>query len=74
MRLLQVEDNGEFSLTEFVGNNIPPYAILSHTWGADHDEVTLDDLAKGIEKTKQASYRKILFCRKQAANNHLKYV
>ncbi|KAF2179725.1 hypothetical protein K469DRAFT_716079 [Zopfia rhizophila CBS 207.26] len=37
MRLLRRCDTGEFSLTEdIVGDEaIPPYAILSHTWGAD---------------------------------------
>lgn len=31
-------------LKEFVGNMIPPYAILSHTWGSD--EVTFVDMKK----------------------------
>jgi hypothetical protein len=32
MRLLQYNKDGEFSLTEdFVGGEIPKYAILSHT-------------------------------------------
>jgi hypothetical protein len=74
MRLLKLEDDGEFSLVEFIGNDVPPYAILSHTWGSDHDEVTLEDLAKGTAKTKQAGYKKILFCGKQAANDHIGYV
>ncbi|KAF2186591.1 hypothetical protein K469DRAFT_572278 [Zopfia rhizophila CBS 207.26] len=51
MRLLRLEDDGEFSLIEFVGDNIPRYVILSHTWGAD-DEVTFKDLVKGIGKKK----------------------
>lgn len=37
MRLLQIEG---FSLVESFGNDIPQYAILSHTWGANHEEVT----------------------------------
>jgi hypothetical protein len=52
MRLLRLGDNGEFSLVEFVGKNIPPYAVLSHTWGADHEEVTFKDIVKGIGKRK----------------------
>ena len=31
MRLLKSEDDGDFSLIEFVDNEIPQYAILSHT-------------------------------------------
>jgi hypothetical protein len=31
MRLLEYNSNGTFSLIEFVGSDVPPYAILSHT-------------------------------------------
>jgi ankyrin repeat protein len=72
MRLLKLRDNDELSLAEFFGNDIPPYAILSHTWGADHDEVTFKDLVDGAGKSK-AGYNKILFCGKQAAKNGLDY-
>jgi hypothetical protein len=44
MRLLQVEDDGGFSLVEFVANIIPRYAILSLTWGTDDEEVTFKDM------------------------------
>ena len=74
MRLLQLKDEGEFSLVEFVGKNIPRYAILSHTWGEDHEEVTFNDLVKGIASTRPAGYRKILFCAKRAVHDHLQYV
>lgn len=72
MRLLRLEDDGEFSLTEFVGRNIPRYAILSHTWGADEEEVAFKDIADGAGKSK-AGHRKILFCGKQAAKDGLRY-
>ncbi|CAN9155936.1 unnamed protein product [Alternaria alternata] len=51
MRLLQQQANGDadFSLVEFI-DDIPPYAILSHTWGADHEEVTFKDIYKGKGK------------------------
>ena len=53
MRLLQAvqQANGEtdFSLVEFI-DDIPQYAILSHTWGADHEEVTFKDIYKGQGK------------------------
>lgn len=52
MRLLRFDDNGNFSLVEYVDNHVPQYAILSHTWGADHEEVTFKDLMKGTGKNK----------------------
>jgi len=70
MRLLRLEDDDKFSLTELVGNNIPRYGILSHTWGADNKEVTFKDLVKGKGKNKPG-YNKILFCGKQAAKDGL---
>ena len=72
MRLLQREDDGNFSLTEFIGDNIPQYAILSHTWGADDEEVTFRDLRKGKRRAK-VGYRKIQFCSDQAAKDGLRY-
>ncbi|EMD59272.1 hypothetical protein COCSADRAFT_164842 [Bipolaris sorokiniana ND90Pr] len=32
-----------------MGQTVPRYAILSHTWGPDHDEVTFTDLGKDID-------------------------
>ncbi|OCK76426.1 HET-domain-containing protein [Lepidopterella palustris CBS 459.81] len=72
MRLLQLKDNGEFSLIEFVGDTIPRYAILSHTWGADDEELTFKDLVEGTGKSK-AGYKKIRFCGIQAANDGLHF-
>ena len=72
MRLLKFEGDGEFSLIEFIGDKIPPYAILSHTWGADGEEVTFKDLMEGTGKSK-AGYQKIRFCGEQAATDGLEY-
>ena len=72
MRLLKLKGDGEFSLIEFVGDDIPPYAILSHTWGADDEEVTFRDLMESTGKSK-SGYEKIRFCGKQAANDGLQY-
>jgi hypothetical protein len=72
MRLLRLEDGGKFSLVEYVGSHIPRYAILSHTWGADHEEITFRDLTDGIGKNK-AGYRKLIFYRKQATNDGLQF-
>jgi hypothetical protein len=56
MRLLQYNNDGDFSLTEFFESDIPRYAILSHRWGAE--EVTFKDLMDGASKSK-AGYGKI---------------
>ncbi|KAK5634646.1 hypothetical protein RRF57_010359 [Xylaria bambusicola] len=51
MHLLSYNSTGLFSLTDYPqGSNIPPYAILSHTWGAE--EVTYNDLKQGIGQHK----------------------
>ena len=48
MRLLQANPDGTFSLTTFLPSKIPSrYAILSHTWEADDQEVTFKDLMNG---------------------------
>jgi hypothetical protein len=70
MRLLECNNDGEFSLTKFFGDDIPWYAILSHRWGAE--EVTLADLTEGNGK-KMAGYGKIQFCGEQAKRDDLRY-
>ncbi|KAF2183950.1 HET-domain-containing protein [Zopfia rhizophila CBS 207.26] len=72
MRLLEFKSHGEFSLTKDLIDLIPPYAILSHTWGDDDEEVTFKDVTEGSGKSK-AGYRKIQFCGEQAARNGLKH-
>jgi hypothetical protein len=72
MRLLEQKDNGEFSLTKDLTKNIPRYAILSHTWGADTEEVTFKDLADRTGKSK-AGYDKIRFCGEQAKRDGLQF-
>jgi hypothetical protein len=72
MRLLQLENSGDFSLTEDYTEHVPPYAILSHTWGKDIEEVTFDDFRAG-SYTGKAGYRKIQFCGEQAARDGLQY-
>jgi hypothetical protein len=65
MRLLRRSDTGDFRRTQFSHEAIPPYAILSHTWGADTEEVTFEDLTNGTGKDKPG-YEKIRFCGEQA--------
>jgi hypothetical protein len=72
MRLLYFGDDGKVSLTkDLLGNDtIPPYAILSHTWG--DEEVTFEDLTHGAGLGKKG-FEKIQFCMQQAAADGLHY-
>ncbi|KAF2179641.1 HET-domain-containing protein [Zopfia rhizophila CBS 207.26] len=72
MRLLRRSNTGEFSLTEVGDEASPPYAILSHTWGADTEEVTFEDLTNGTGKDK-TGYEKIRFCGERARQDGLQY-
>ncbi|KAK8120505.1 Vegetative incompatibility protein HET-E-1 [Apiospora kogelbergensis] len=73
MRLLHLGDLGELTVTEDLLDNIPPYAILSHTWGAFGDEVVLQDIQNGYFAHKPGGYRKLLFCGRQARRDGLDY-
>lgn len=68
MRLLEVKT---LSLKEFTGNNIPPYAILSHTW-QEGKEVTLKELGSSKAKSK-SGYKKIRHTCEQADKDGLAY-
>lgn len=72
MRLLKYADNGAMELTEYLisDDQIPPYAILSHTWL--DQEVTYDDIVKSSGTTKHG-YEKIVFCMEQAKRDGLQY-
>ena len=72
MRLLELKGSGECSLTRDLIDNIPPYAILSHTWGKENEEVTFQDLTQGVGKSK-VGYDKIRFCEEQARRDGLQY-
>jgi len=73
MRLLRIDNSGELSFTNDLVQNVPPYAILSHTWGADEDEVTFNDLKAGLGKAK-SGYTKIEFCAQQAQKDNLQHI
>jgi Heterokaryon incompatibility protein (HET) len=73
MRLLKLDSHGELSLTKDFGDDIPRYAILSHTWNEDNDkEVIFSDIENKYGKSK-AGYRKLQFCSKQAEKDDLEY-
>jgi hypothetical protein len=72
MRLLHYDEQGELDIVSFDDRAIPPYAILSHTWGADAEEVTFADLVIGDSRAKRG-YKKIRFCGQQARQDGLQY-
>jgi hypothetical protein len=72
MRLLNFDSCGELSLTKDLSEDVPKYAILSHTWEADDDEVNFNNLKDGSAKSK-AGYAKIQFCGEQARRDGLQY-
>lgn len=72
MRLINVET---YELKEFFSEETPPYAILSHTWGAE--EVTLQDCARAEydESIKRkAGFQKIKGACRQAKKDNLKWL
>jgi hypothetical protein len=74
MRFLQDDGNGNLSLVEYDDGKIPAYAILSHTWGLDGQEVPLKDLVEGTGTGRnKAGFEKIEFCRKRAASDGIQY-
>ncbi|KAF2627576.1 ankyrin, partial [Macroventuria anomochaeta] len=78
MRLLYTTSDGKLRWTkDLIGDKIPPYAILSHTW-KEGQEVTFDDL-KNIDNVEDSDaqssegHHKIRFCAQQAKQDGLGY-
>ena len=71
MRLLRRKPHDDFELVTYNTDDLPPYAILSHTWIED-GEVTYEELLAGTGKDK-AGYAKIRFCGERAAQDGLDY-
>lgn len=70
MRLLERLGKNDFRCSEPLTSEVPPYAILSHTWGSE--EVTYRDIMESTGKNK-AGYKKLRFIADQAAKDKLKY-
>ena len=69
MRLLQYNNDNDFTLIEFFkGDILKKYIILSHKWGVE--EVTFKDLINSTSKGK-AGYNKIQFYKEQAKRDGL---
>ncbi|KAF3005632.1 hypothetical protein E8E13_003065 [Curvularia kusanoi] len=74
MRLLQIDNEAgdAFSLVEFIGDDVPPYAILSHTWSQTGGEVSYRDFVEGTGVSKMG-YDKIRACGVHTAKKGLRY-
>jgi hypothetical protein len=72
MRFLKVGASPELTLTKDLSTPPASYAILSHTWGEDDDEVTFDDLEKKTG-TSKVGYAKLWFCADRALADGLEY-
>lgn len=74
MRLLRRRSDGKFVLTDNLKDeSVPPYAILSHTWGAEADEVTFDDLEYGHDVKTKPGHAKLQFCADRVMKDGLKH-
>ena len=70
MRLL---NSSTIKLQDFIGENVPDFAILSHKW--TNDEVLFQDLINPSESlADRAGYKKIKACCNQAASDGFEYV
>jgi hypothetical protein len=79
MRLLKCsiseDDKVEIALEHFLDSEVPPYVILSHRWGRDHDEVTFQDIINNVAGYREKpGYSKIIDCCRQALRDHCSYV
>lgn len=60
-------------LHEFIADEIPPYAALSHTWEAD--EITFEDIKHGQSyPTSKAGWAKVIKCCQQAIEDGIEFV
>ncbi|KUI52903.1 Vegetative incompatibility protein HET-E-1 [Cytospora mali] len=74
MRLL---DAASLQFKEFFEDQIPPYAILSHTWGSSDEEVSFQDMRlepRILWEDRRYGYSKIVNTCRLALEDRLKYV
>lgn len=77
MRLLYTTSDGRLDCTDdLIGDEIPAYAILSHTW--DGQEVVFKDLKnnndiKDVDTKLKGGYQKLFFCAQQAKRDGLNH-
>ncbi|QDS72580.1 hypothetical protein FKW77_000987 [Venturia effusa] len=69
MRLINAQTR---EMKDYIEGQIPPYAILSHTWGAE--EVTYADYQNPARRQTLTGYAKIDYACEQAPKDYLNYV
>ena len=69
MRLLNTKD---LSLANFSPDRLPPYAILSHTWG--EEEVLYEDVKDGNSYKTKAAFAKLQNACQQAKADEIEYI
>lgn len=77
VRLIRFYDNGNYCLASFPPEAVPLYGILSHTWGADGEEITYEELSDGARRpmsdNPRLGYHKLRFCQDRANQDGLQY-
>ncbi|KAK0649212.1 heterokaryon incompatibility protein-domain-containing protein [Cercophora newfieldiana] len=68
MRLINTRT---LDIKEFTGGALPPYAILSHTWG--DEELTLQDMLEKDKARRKAGFAKVEECCRQALKDGLEW-
>ena len=71
MRLINVKTS---KFEEFPEHRAPSYAILSHTWGSDIEELTFRDVKEGKTKKLGVGSLKLRGCCEQAMKDHVDYI
>jgi hypothetical protein len=61
------------ALDEFIGDAVPPYATLSHTW-TPREEVSFHEWADLQTASKKKGFRKIELARREALSDGLEYL
>jgi hypothetical protein len=63
-----------FELKDFPRDETPPYAILSHTWGAAAEEVIFQDMVDLERAGRKLGFEKIQGCCRQARPDKYEWV
>lgn len=71
MRLLDVRT---LKLRTFYGDDVPPYAILSHTWLRDKDEATHAQIQDPGNCRNMLGFQKIRYACQQAIKDSLDHI
>jgi len=71
-RIMRIINVDTYEIHEFFGDNIPKYAILSHTW--DEEEVTFQDMQHLDDRVREKrGFEKIVYTCKQAKREQLNW-